>query len=139
MLSQPDWSGMFSPSLSLFEMFIRGTIMYLFIFVLLRLVRRETGSITVADVLILVLVADAAQNGMAGEYTSVTEGALLVGTIVFWSVFIDWLGYHVPIVRKFLHPQPIELVREGRPLRGNMRKNFITQDELMTAIRTAGT
>jgi hypothetical protein len=36
-----------------------------------------------------VLIADAAQNAMAGEYKSITEGALLVLTIVFWNVFID--------------------------------------------------
>jgi hypothetical protein len=33
-----------------------------------------------ADILIMVIIADAAQNGMAGEYRSVSEGAILVAT-----------------------------------------------------------
>jgi uncharacterized membrane protein YcaP (DUF421 family) len=139
MFAQPDWDTMFSPTLSLFEVFLRGTIMYLFIFALLRVVRRETGSISVADVLILVLIADAAQNGMSGEYASITEGLLLVGTIVFWSVLVDLVGYYFEPVGKLLHPRPIDLIKDGALMRANLRKNFITDEELMSAVRQAGT
>jgi uncharacterized membrane protein YcaP (DUF421 family) len=134
----PDWNEMFNPTLSLIEVFLRGTLIYFFIFVLLRVVRRETGSISVADILILVLIADAAQNGMSGEYTSVTEGVVLIATIIFWSVAVDWAGYNVDVVGRFLHPKPVELVKDGILIRQNMRKNFITHDELMTAVRGAG-
>jgi uncharacterized membrane protein YcaP (DUF421 family) len=139
MLSQPDWSQMFSPTLSLFELFLRGTLMYLFIFVLLRTVRRETGTVSVADVLVLVVIADAAQNGMAGPYESVTEGVVLVGTIVFWSVVIDWASLEFPAIGRLLHPNPIALVQDGAILQHNLRRNFITEEELMTAVRLAGT
>jgi hypothetical protein len=43
-------------------------------------------------VLVVVLIADAAQNAMASEYKSITEGLILVTTIVFWDYFLDWLG-----------------------------------------------
>ena len=139
MFALPDWNSMFSPSLSLFEVFFRGTLMYLFILLLLRVVRRESGSISVADVLVLVLIADAAQNGMAGEYTSLTEGMLVVLTILFWTAVVDWASYHIESIGKLLHPQPVELVRDGVILRKNMRQNMITQEELMTFVRQAGT
>ena len=102
MFDVPDWHMMFSPSGSLFDVFIRGTIMYLFIFLLTRVVRRETGSISVADLLVVVLLADAAQNGMAGEYTSVPEGMVLVGTIVFWSLAVDWAAYNFEAIGSLL-------------------------------------
>ena len=38
------------------------------------------------DLLVIVLIADAAQNGMAGEYKSITEGVVLCATIVGWSL-----------------------------------------------------
>ena len=138
MFAPPDWTAMFSPSLSLFEIFVRGTVMYLFIFVSLRVVKREAGSITVADVLVLVLIADAAQNGMAGEHTSITEGMLLVFTIMFWTTVADWVGYHFEPVGRLLHPPPVELVKDGVPVRKNMRKNMITMEELMTFVRESG-
>jgi uncharacterized membrane protein YcaP (DUF421 family) len=133
----PDWNGMFAPE-SLLEVFLRGTMMYLFIFFLLRVVRRETGTISVADVLVLVLIADAAQNAMAGEYRSVPEGMLLVATIVFWSLAMDWAGYRVEFIGRLLHPPAIEVVKDGKLLRDTMRRNFITIEELMTSVRTAG-
>jgi uncharacterized membrane protein YcaP (DUF421 family) len=141
MFSLPDWNSMFSPSLSLLEVFFRGSLMYLFILVLLRVVRREAGTISVADVLVLVLVliADAAQNGIAGEYTSLTEGMLVVLTILFWTAVVDWAGYHFQSIGRLLHPQPVELVRDGVILRKNMRQNMVTQEELMTFVRQAGT
>ena len=46
-----------------------------------RIFRRDAGSLSVSDLLVVVLIADAAQNGMAGEYRSLTEGAIVVGTI----------------------------------------------------------
>src|SRR6185503_16139467 len=92
-----DWEHMFVPDTSLLEIFLRGTIMYLSIYFLLRFVlKRQTGSLGIADVLVLVLISDAAQNGMAKNYTSLPDGLLLVSTIVFWSYALDWLGYRFP-------------------------------------------
>ena len=72
---------------------VRGTAAYLFLFVLLRLTKRQTGSLSVSDLLVLVLIADAAQNAMAGDYKSLPDGLILVSAIVFWSFALDWLGY----------------------------------------------
>ena len=84
-----DWYAMFVPTHSLLEKFVRGTIMYLAIFLLLRfLPKRQTGSLSTPDILLIVLLADAAQNAMANEYRSVTEGIALVCTIIFWNFAI---------------------------------------------------
>ena len=62
-----DWRQMFVPQSSILEMVVRGTLMYLGMFVLLRVFRRQAGSVSIADLLLIVIIADAAQNGMAGE------------------------------------------------------------------------
>ena len=92
-LSQLDWSTIFLPTLPIAEIFLRGTVIYLLLFGILRVLRREAGAIGVGDLLVVVLVADAAQNAMASDYKSITEGVLLVGTIVGWDYFLNWLGY----------------------------------------------
>jgi uncharacterized membrane protein YcaP (DUF421 family) len=81
------------PSLHIAEIILRGTIVYLFLFVLLRILRRGAGAIGISDLLVVVLIADAAQNAMASEYKSITEGLILVTTIVFWGLFsrLAWL------------------------------------------------
>ena len=133
-----DWKSVFVPSTNIAEIVLRGTIVYLFLFSLLRILRREAGAIGISDLLVVVLIADAAQNAMAGEYKSITEGAILVGTVVFWDYFLDRLGYHVPFMHRLLRPPPLLLIKDGRMLRRNMRQEMVTEEELMSQLRQEG-
>ena len=133
-----DWHALLVPSGSLAEIFIRGSIIYLLLFFLLRFLRREGGQIGIADVLVVVVIADAAQNGMAGTYNSITEGVLLIATIMGWDYALDWLGYRWPAFGRLVHPQPVLLVVNGRMNLKNLRRELITCDELMSRIREAG-
>lgn len=137
-LLQVDWKSLFVPTGSLLEIFIRGTVVYLLLFFVLRFLRRETGAIGIADLLMIVIVADAAQNAMAGEYQSITEGIVLVGTIAFWDYALDWLGYRFPLIQRLVRPAPLLLVKNGRMLRRNMRQEMITDEELMSQLRQQG-
>jgi uncharacterized membrane protein YcaP (DUF421 family) len=137
-LPQIDWQSVFVPSLHIGEIILRGTIVYLFLFVLLRLLRRGAGTIGISDLLVVVLIADAAQNAMASEYKSITEGLILVTTIVFWDYFLDWLGYKVPLVRPLLRPAPLLLIKDGRIHRRNLRREMITEEELIEQLREHG-
>lgn len=121
------------------ELVVRGSLVYWFLFLLFRFVlRRDAGSIGLADILLLVVIADAAQNAMAGPYQSVAEGIVLVGTIAAWNWLMDWAGYRYAGVRRFLEPPSLPLVRQGRVLHRNLRREMITRNELMTAIRQHG-
>src|SRR5215212_9776438 len=134
-----DWAQMFHPDTSPIEIFVRGSIVYLALFGMLRLVlRRESGSVGMTDLLVLVLIADASQNAMAGNYNSLPDGLLLVATIIFWSFTINWVGYHIPLVGRFVHPPPLNLVRDGKLQRRNMRRELITEEELMSQMRQQG-
>jgi uncharacterized membrane protein YcaP (DUF421 family) len=123
-----DWDAIFSPQHSLLELFLRGTIMYLVIFVLLRVVlRRQVGGIGTSDILVIVLVAEVAGKGITAEYKSVVEGAVLVATVLFWSYVIEWL-----------RDPKLKLIEDGRMLRRNMRAEFVTVEELMAQLREQG-
>ncbi|HEY1097925.1 MAG TPA: DUF421 domain-containing protein, partial [Myxococcota bacterium] len=108
-----DWHGIFVPHSSLIEIVVRGTLVYLGLFLFLRFFRRETGALGISDLLVVVLIADASQNAMAGQYNSVTEGALLVFVIGAWDWLFDWVGYHVPKFRWFLRPPALPLIIDG--------------------------
>jgi hypothetical protein len=72
---------LFRLGMSPLELFVRGTAVYWFLFLLFRFVlRRDAGAIGIADILLLVLIADASQNAMAGGYETVADGFLLVAT-----------------------------------------------------------
>jgi uncharacterized membrane protein YcaP (DUF421 family) len=137
-LLQVDWKSVFVPTVSLAEVVLRGTLVYLLLFFLLRVLRREAGALGISDLLVVVLIADAAQNAMASEYKSVTEGAVLVGTIIAWDYLLDWLGFTFPAFGRLLRPAPLPLVKDGRLLRQNMRKEMISTGELMSQLREQG-
>lgn len=133
-----DWSGMFVPSGSLAEVVVRGTVIYLALFAAMRLLpRRELGGLGASDILVIVLIADAVQNGMAGEYRSITEGLLLVGVIFAWATLIDWLDYRFPDLG-LAAAKPKLVIRDGRLLHENMKRDMLSEDELMSQLRAHG-
>ena len=130
---------MFQLTVNPAELILRGTAMYWFLFLLFRFVlRRDVGAIGLADVLLLVLIADASQNAMAGGYESVTDGFLLVATIAGWNWLLDFTAYRFPAVRRLLEPKPLPLIRDGRLLRRNLRREFISAEEIMAKLREKG-
>jgi uncharacterized membrane protein YcaP (DUF421 family) len=134
-----EWAELFTPTHSLAEIVLRGTIMYLALFLVLRFVMlRQSSTIGIADILVIVVIADAAQNGFAKEYKSITEGILLVLTIVLWDTVLNWLSYHFKIFERLLAPAPLLLIENGRMNRRNMRKELITEEELRAQLRQQG-
>lgn len=131
-----DWRELFALETPLLEIFVRGSVIYLALLILLRLVlRRERGNASLTDLLVLVLLADAAQNAIAADYQSIPDGLLLVGTILFWNYALNWIGYHNTAIGKLVHPDPLLLVKDGEVQRQNLRKELLTLDELQTLLR----
>jgi uncharacterized membrane protein YcaP (DUF421 family) len=134
-----DWDKIFGLSVSPVELIIRGSAMYLFLFLLFRvIVKRRVGSIGMADLLVLVIIADAAQNGMAGEYHSVSEGMILVSTLIAWNMLIDFLTYRFPRLQQVLEPSPLLLIKNGRVLQAHLAHEFLPEDELRSKLREQG-
>jgi uncharacterized membrane protein YcaP (DUF421 family) len=133
-----DWNDLFGLSMSPAELVVRGSAMYWFLFLIFRfVVRRDIGAVGIADLLVLVIVADASQNAMAGEYRSISDGMILVATLIGWNVALDWLSYRFPGFRRFAEAGPILLIENGRMLKRNMRRELITDEELWAKLREA--
>ena len=134
-----DWKAIFIPDTPLFEIILRGSLMYIALFTMLRVIlKRQTGTLGMTDLLLITLLADAAQNAMAGEYTSISDGIALVGTIIFWNYLFDWLSFKSEWFGRLIEPPPLPLIKNGRMLRRNMRREFITEDELLMQLREQG-
>ncbi len=121
------------------ELFIRGSVMFWFLVLVFRVVlRRDVGSMGITDFLFVVLLGDAAQNGMIGEATSATDAVVLISTLVFWNVVIDWATWRFRAVEKLFAAQRLLLVKDGKRNRRNMRREFISDAELMSKVREEG-
>ena len=134
-----DVAQVFHFTVSPFELILRGTTMFWFLFLVFRLVlRRDIGSASITDFLFVVILGDAAQNSMIGEGTSVADGVVLVSTLVVWNYLIDALSYKYPKIDRLLAARKLCLVRDGKLQRRNLRKEYITVDEIFEKIREAG-
>ncbi len=134
-----DWRGILLPTQPLLEIIMRGTLSYIGLFLIMRYVmKRQTGAMSVADLLVIVIIADASQNAMAGDGKSLSDGLLLVLTIVFWDLVIDWLGYHVPFLRHLTNPPARLLVKDGATLPRQLAAEKLTMEELTSLLRAHG-
>jgi uncharacterized membrane protein YcaP (DUF421 family) len=134
-----DWSRLFGFSVNPAEIILRGTVIYWFIFLLFRLIlHRDVGAIAIADVMLLVLIADAASNGMSGNYDSITDGCLLIATLAGWNYLLDLLSFHFPAIRRIVQPPPLALIQNGKIQRKAMRRELITVEELESKLREQG-
>ena len=133
-----DWARLFVPSGSVAEVIVRASILFLALFFILRLLpRRQIGSLGVSDLLVVVLIADAAQNGLSGEYRSITEGVVLIVTILFWNWVIDTVDYRFPELG-INGSAPRLVVSNGRLMRKNMQKEELSEEQLMSHLRQQG-
>jgi uncharacterized membrane protein YcaP (DUF421 family) len=132
------WKDIFVPQTSLIELFVRATLIYFVLFALFRYFRRKMGALGISDILVVVLIATAAQPGLTGAYKSVTEAVFLFGTIFLWDRIIDQLEDKLPFLQHIFRPAPLLLIKNGNMLRQNMRQELITREELMSQLRQQG-
>ncbi len=136
----PAWDDIITPNVPLTEIFIRGTVTFLALTAMMRVVgQRETGGLGLTDLLVVVLVAQAVDSGLAGDTaSSVLDGLLLVAVILFWSVLLDAMSYRWPRLARFVKSRPETLIEDGRLNRRTMRREFLTYDEVLSQLRLHG-
>jgi uncharacterized membrane protein YcaP (DUF421 family) len=135
----PDWSEVFVPSLPLLELFLRGTISFLVLLVMMRLIgQRESGGLGISDIVLVVLVAEAMAPSLGRDGRSIPDGVLVTATILFWSLVIDALAYRWPRLAHIIKAHPRLLIQDGRLCRKTMLRELMTLEEVMSQLRLQG-
>jgi uncharacterized membrane protein YcaP (DUF421 family) len=134
-----DWGTVFNIDLPVLEIFVRGSIMYLAVFTILRFSgRRLMGELAMVDFIFVLFLAIVADRAMMGNQSSIGSGITLLGTIVFWNYMLNWLAYRIPRLERLVAPPPLLIIQDGRLLYRNMRREFLTEDELRSNLRGQG-
>ncbi|MDQ4077360.1 MAG: DUF421 domain-containing protein [Chloroflexota bacterium] len=134
-----DWSQILLPHQPIAESIVRISVVYLFLFVLLRVVlKRESAGMGISDLLVIVLLADLVQNGMAGGYTSVGDALILGTTLILWDWLLNFLAYHQPWFHRLIRPKPLLIIKDGTFLRSNARRELLTRDEVEQLLHLQG-
>src|SRR5690606_13406777 len=123
---------------SVMELVLRGTIIYIGILLLLRILPHRTGGeIATMDLVFILLIAEGATHSF-GEYSSLTEGFIVIGTLAGWNYLINVLSYHSKFVEKLVSPPAVQVIKNGRMEKRIMRREYLTEEELIEHLRSQG-
>jgi uncharacterized membrane protein YcaP (DUF421 family) len=126
-------------TMPLWEIALRATLVYLALVILLRVVsKRNAGHLSPNDILTLVIIGGLGTDAIVGGSTSAGDILLLIVIVVGWGYLLDSLEYRVPAVRRLLRDRQTALIEDGRLLRLNMRRELVTEQELMAVLRKEG-
>jgi uncharacterized membrane protein YcaP (DUF421 family) len=121
------------------DLVLRAVAMFLFLFVLTRIIgKRELGSLQPFDLLLLIILGDALQQGMTQDDYSITGAVLIVGTFASLQVLLSWLSFRFPRTRPILEGEPIIVIQDGEPIARNLRRERLTVDDLTEGARRQG-
>ena len=115
---------------------VRGLVVYLFLMILFRIAGRRTlGSITNFDFVLLLIISEATQNAMIGNDYSVTNGFLVILTLVGLDIVLSYMKQRFPVMERYLDGLPLILVDQGRPLKELMHRARVDERDILAAAR----
>jgi uncharacterized membrane protein YcaP (DUF421 family) len=118
------------------DLVLRAIFVFAFVVVLMRVVgRRELSGLTPVDLILLIILGDALQQGLTQDDYSLTGAVLVVGTLAVLQVVTSWVGFRFPPVRATLDGEPLIVVQDGKPIERNLRRERLTLEELAESAR----
>lgn len=120
------------------DIVLRATVVFVFIYVLMRMLgRRELSSMEPFDIILLVLIGDLVQQGVTQSDYSVTGALLAISTIALLTVLVSWTSFRFRPLRPILTGEPIVLVEDGEVVERNLRRQRLTVEEIRSEARLA--
>lgn len=118
------------------DLALRAIVLFGFVFLITRVIgRRELSSLEPFDLILLIVMGDAIQQGLTQDDYSVTGALIVVGTFAVLQLFVSYVSYRFPRLRPALDGEPIVIVQDGKPIERNMRRERLTFDEVMVEAR----
>jgi len=97
--------------------------------------KREAGQLSTLDLVVLLVIANAVQNAMVGQNTSLIAGLIAAGVILVLDLILHAAADRWESLRDFLDGEPTLLVDHGMILFENLRREGISDRELAVALR----
>jgi uncharacterized membrane protein YcaP (DUF421 family) len=121
------------------DIVLRTILVFSVLLVLTRVIgRRELSSLQPFDLILLIILGDAVQQGLTQDDYSLTGAFLVIFTFAVLQVFVSWVGYRFPKARPVLEGEPIVVVQDGNVIERNLRRERLTEDEIAEEARCNG-
>jgi uncharacterized membrane protein YcaP (DUF421 family) len=118
------------------DLVVRAVVIFAFLFVLTRIIgKRELSSLQPFDLILLIILGDALQQGLTQDDYSVTGAFLVVGTIAVLQVFVSWISYRFPRSRSVIEGEPVIVLQDGEVIERNLKRERLTIEEIAEEAR----
>src|SRR2546421_2794724 len=118
------------------DIVLRAVFLYAFIVLVMRVMgRRELSSLSAVDLVLLIVLGDAIQQGLTQDDYSVTGAVIAVATIAAVQVASSYLSYRSRRARRVLEGEPIVVVQDGKLIDRTLKRERLTEDEVAEEMR----
>ncbi len=119
------------------EAVLRATVVYFFLLLVFRIAgRRMLSEMTTFDFVLVLIVAEATQQGLLGNDFSVTNAFLVIITLIGIEIALTALKRRSAGIAKWIDGVPSIIIEDGRPLKDRMEKARIDERDILVAART---
>lgn len=118
---------------------LRAVAVYVLVMVLIRASgKRAVGQFTPFDLVLLILIGNAVQNGLNGGDNSLIGAALLASCLIGLNYLVAFVVARSPRVRAVVEGQPVVLARDGKVFRDVLRRELVSNGDFLEAMRETG-
>ena len=130
---------MWIPQESVLDLIIRGIIVYLGLFVLLRMIgKKHVGELSPFDLVILLVISETVDGSLIGDDHSLTGGLISAATLVGVVQLVGYFTWRFRTVEKFVDGLPRILVRHGHVCEETLNGEQVSRSELLEGLRREG-
>lgn len=121
------------------DIVLRGIAVFFALFLLMRVIgKRELSKLEPFDLILLIILGDAVQQGLTQDDYSLTGALLAIGTIAVLQVAFSYLNFRFPRLRPLLNGEPITVVQDGKAIERNLKRERLTLDDIAESARLQG-
>jgi uncharacterized membrane protein YcaP (DUF421 family) len=118
------------------DLALRAVFLYAFVVLLMRVTgRRELSTLSAVDLVLLIILGDAIQQGLTQDDYSVTGAVIVVSTIAALQVGTSYLTFRSRRARRVLEGEPVVIIQDGKLIEGNVKRERLTEDEVAEEMR----
>lgn len=116
---------------------LRAIFLYAFVVLLMRVMgRRELSSLSAVDLVLLIVLGDAIQQGLTQDDYSVTGAIIAISTIAALQVGISYLSFRSRRARRILEGEPIVIIQDGKLIERNLRRERLAEEDVAEEMRS---
>jgi uncharacterized membrane protein YcaP (DUF421 family) len=127
------------PDIPVLEKVVRSAVVYVFLLIAFRIAgKRQLGMMTPFDLVVVLIISNVVQNALIGNDNSLGGGLLGATAILLFNAVVAWFTFRYKGVERIVENTPTVLVKHGRLVRENLRRERFSLPELRMALRQAG-